>query len=87
MIVFFQLQWFEEKIQNIEALENQLRKVHTSVEVLVVNRKELAQATGTFAKNAAVLGNSDEHDGLARALAKLAELEEQVRTSTSMSSS
>ena len=55
-----------------------MRKVHSSIEVLVVNRKELAHATGNFAKSAAVLGNSDEHDGLARALAKLAELEEQV---------
>ncbi|CAG7667466.1 unnamed protein product [Allacma fusca] len=70
--------WFEEKIQNIEALENQLRKVHTSIEVLVINRKESAQSTGSFAKSAAILSNSDEHDGLARALAKLAELEEQI---------
>ena len=72
-------QWFEEKIQNIEALENQLRKVHGSIELLVANRKELASATGTFAKSAAILSNQEEHTALARALAQLAETEEKVR--------
>jgi len=77
LIVF---QWFEEKIQNIEALENQLRKVHNSVELLVAHRKDLAHSTGIFAKSAAILSNSEEHTGLARALAQLADVEDKVRS-------
>jgi sorting nexin-1/2 len=70
--------WFEEKIQNIEALETQLRKVHSSIELLVSNRKDLALSTGSFAKTAAILSNAEEHTALARALAQLAEVEEKV---------
>jgi len=72
-------QWFEEKTQNIEALENQLRKVYGSVELLVINRKELALATGTFAKSAAILSNNEEHTSLSRILSQLAEVEEKVK--------
>ncbi len=59
-----------------------MRKVHTSIELLVVNRKELAVSTGTFAKSAAILSNAEEHTALARALAQLAEVEEKVERSS-----
>ena len=32
-------QWFEEKSQQVEALDVQLRKLHTSIEILSVHRK------------------------------------------------
>ncbi|CAL8088484.1 unnamed protein product [Orchesella dallaii] len=70
--------WFEERIQNIEALENQLRKVHTSIELLVAYRRDLAAATGNFSKSAAILSNAEEHTGLARALAQLSDVEDKV---------
>lgn len=74
----FIFQWFEERIQNIEALENQLRKVHTSIELLVAHRRDLAAATGSFSKSAAILGNAEEHTGLARAMAQLSDVEDKV---------
>lgn len=71
-------QWFEEKCLQIDNLDQQLKKLHSSVEALVVHRKDLSTATATFAKSAATLGNSEEHTGLSRALAQLAEVEEKI---------
>ncbi|ELU01066.1 hypothetical protein CAPTEDRAFT_156986 [Capitella teleta] len=71
-------QWFEEKQTQIESLDQQLRKLHTSVEALVTHRKELAMNTSSFAKSAAMLGNAEEHTSLSRALSQLAEIEEKV---------
>ncbi|XP_055941460.1 sorting nexin-2-like isoform X3 [Argiope bruennichi] len=70
--------WFEEKQHQIENLDQQLRKLHTSVESLVVHRKELALNTGAFAKSAAMLGNCEEHTALSRALSQLSEVEEKI---------
>ncbi|XP_047117940.1 sorting nexin-2 [Schistocerca piceifrons] len=70
--------WFEEKTQQVENLDLQLRKLHTSVELLVLHRKDLATLTSSFAKSAAMLGNCEEHTSLSRALAQLADVEEKV---------
>lgn len=70
--------WFEEKQQQIENLDQQLRKLHASVESLVLNRKELAISTAVFAKSAAMLSNCEEHTALSRALSQLAEIEEKI---------
>ncbi|KAG8175510.1 hypothetical protein JTE90_009144 [Oedothorax gibbosus] len=70
--------WFEEKQHQIENLDQQLRKLHASVESLVLHRKELSSNTGAFAKSAAMLGNCEEHTALSRALSQLAEVEEKV---------
>ncbi|XP_055941459.1 sorting nexin-2-like isoform X2 [Argiope bruennichi] len=74
----YAIQWFEEKQHQIENLDQQLRKLHTSVESLVVHRKELALNTGAFAKSAAMLGNCEEHTALSRALSQLSEVEEKI---------
>merc|ERR1711976_257971 len=71
-------QWFEEKQTQIEALDQQMRKLHSSIEALVQHRKELAINTGAFAKSAAMLGNAEEHTALSRALSQLAEVEEKL---------
>ncbi|KAK2175634.1 hypothetical protein NP493_718g04003 [Ridgeia piscesae] len=71
-------QWFEEKQQQIEALDQQLRKLHASIEALVIHRKDLAVNTGNFAKSAAMVGNAEEHTALSRALSQLAEIEERI---------
>ncbi|NP_001171861.1 sorting nexin 2 [Saccoglossus kowalevskii] len=71
-------QWFEDKSQQIDSLDQQLKKLHSSVEALVNHRKDLSTATATFAKSAATLGNAEEHTGLSRALAQLAEVEEKI---------
>ncbi|MGH0170471.1 UNVERIFIED_CONTAM: hypothetical protein FKN15_059097 [Acipenser sinensis] len=70
--------WFEEKQQQFENLDQQLRKLHTSVESLVCHRKELSVNTAAFAKSAAMLGNSEDHTALSRALSQLAEVEEKI---------
>ncbi|XP_006626912.1 sorting nexin-2 [Lepisosteus oculatus] len=70
--------WFEEKQQQFENLDQQLRKLHTSVEALVCHRKELSVNTAAFAKSAAMLGNSEDHTALSRALSQLAEVEEKI---------
>ncbi|XP_053557583.1 sorting nexin-2 isoform X2 [Bombina bombina] len=70
--------WFEEKQQQFENLDQQLRKLHTNVEALVCHRKELSANTAAFAKSAAMLGNSEDHTALSRALSQLAEVEEKI---------
>ncbi|XP_043103340.1 sorting nexin-2 isoform X2 [Puntigrus tetrazona] len=72
--------WFEEKQQQFENLDVQLRKLHASVESLVCHRKELSVNTASFAKSAAMLGNSEDHTALSRALSQLAEVEEKIET-------
>lgn len=71
-------QWFEDKQQQLEALDQQLKKLHSSIEALVQHRKELSLNTGSFAKSVAMLGNAEEHTSLSRALSQLAEIEEKV---------
>ncbi|CAN9505469.1 unnamed protein product [Ophioblennius macclurei] len=70
--------WFEEKQQHFENLDVQLRQLHASVESLVCHRKELSVNTAQFAKSAAMLGNSEDHTALSRALSQLAEVEEKI---------
>uniref|UniRef100_U3J845 Sorting nexin-2 n=3 Tax=Anas TaxID=8835 RepID=U3J845_ANAPP len=70
--------WFEEKQQQFENLDQQLKKLHASVEALVCHRKELSANTAAFAKSAAMLGNSEDHTALSRALSQLAEVEEKI---------
>ncbi|KAJ3604529.1 hypothetical protein NHX12_029269 [Muraenolepis orangiensis] len=71
-------EWFEEKQQQFENLDIQLRKLHSSLESLVCHRKELSVNTALFAKSAAMLGNSEDHTALSRALSQLAEVEEKM---------
>ncbi|KAM8961297.1 sorting nexin-2 [Pelodytes ibericus] len=70
--------WFEEKQQQFENLDLQLRKLHANVEALACHRKELSANTAAFAKSAAMLGNSEDHTALSRALSQLAEVEEKI---------
>lgn len=70
--------WFEEKQQQFENLDQHLRKLHANVEALVCHRKELSANTAAFAKSAAMLGNSEDHTALSRALSQLAEVEEKI---------
>ncbi|VEN38506.1 unnamed protein product [Callosobruchus maculatus] len=70
--------WFEDKLSHIEALETQLRKLHTNVEAMVTYRKELAQFTNGVARSAAMLSACEDHSSLSRALSQLADTEEKV---------
>jgi len=70
--------WFEEKGMMIENLDIQLRKLHASLESLVVQRRDLVKNTADFAKSCALLSNAEEHTGLSRALSHLSDVEEKV---------
>lgn len=71
-------QWFEEKIQHVESLDTQLRKLHASVEALVINRRELGNLTAGVSKSAAMLSSCEDHNSLSRVLSQLADTEEKV---------
>merc|ERR1712226_831121 len=71
-------QWFEMKFVQVENLESQLRKLAINVEALVQTRQELSGHSATFAKSIAMLGNTEEHTVLSRALSQLSDLEERI---------
>ncbi|KAM8877499.1 sorting nexin-1-like isoform 1-T1 [Synchiropus picturatus] len=70
--------WFEDKYQEVENEEQQLRKLHAVVDSLVNHRKELCGNTAIFAKSMAMLGNSEDNTALSRALSQLAEVEDKM---------
>ncbi|KAG7270344.1 hypothetical protein CRUP_034454 [Coryphaenoides rupestris] len=70
--------WFEEKLQEVEAADQQFRKLHSLVESLVVHRKELSANTACFSKSVAMLGSSEDNTALSRALSQLAEVEDKM---------
>ncbi|KAL0967899.1 hypothetical protein UPYG_G00259400 [Umbra pygmaea] len=70
--------WFEDKLLEVEAEEQQLRKLHMMVESLVGHRKELSVNTAGFAKSVAMLGSSEDNTALSRALSQLAEVEDKM---------
>ncbi|XP_060563451.1 sorting nexin-2-like isoform X1 [Ruditapes philippinarum] len=74
----YDMQWFEEKHQQIDNLDQQLRKLHSAMESLVNHRRDLSVSTAVFAKSAAMLGAAEEHTALSRALSQLAETEEKI---------
>ncbi|KAA8595960.1 hypothetical protein FQN60_011251 [Etheostoma spectabile] len=63
--------WFEDKFQEVENEEQQLRKLQAVVDSLVNHRK-------VFAKSMAMLGNSEDNTALSRALSQLAEVEDKM---------
>lgn len=70
--------WFEEKHNQIETLDQQLRKLHVAAETLVNLRRDVYINTGSFSKSCSLLSSAEEHSGLSRALSDLAELEEKI---------
>ncbi|XP_059916274.1 sorting nexin-1a isoform X2 [Gadus macrocephalus] len=70
--------WFEDKLQEVEAADQQFRKLHGMVESLVVHRKELSLNTACFSKSVAMLGSSEDNTALSRALSQLAEVEDKM---------
>ena len=73
-----QFQWFEERHQQLETLESQFRRLQASLEGLYSHRRELAYATAALGKGLALLSNGEDHAGLSRALAKMADLHDKV---------
>jgi len=70
--------WFEERQQQLETLESQLRRLQASLDGLHSHRRELACATAALGRGLALLSNGEDHAGLSRALAKMAELQDKL---------
>ncbi|TRY70959.1 hypothetical protein TCAL_11623 [Tigriopus californicus] len=70
--------WYEDKVQQIDHLAAQLKKLYALAESLVQCRQDLASATGYFAHSTAMLANCEEAHSLSRALAQLAKVEESI---------
>ncbi|XP_076289217.1 sorting nexin 1 [Lasioglossum baleicum] len=70
--------WFEEKTSQIYSLDIQLRALHSAVDTLNNQRRELATCTGATARSIAVLGHGEPGASLGRALAQLAETLEKI---------
>ena len=70
--------WYEEKTQQIDNMELQLKKLYTAAETLVQRRNELAISTGAFSQATAALSATEEAHTLSRALAHLARAEEKA---------
>jgi sorting nexin-1/2 len=71
-------QWYDMKQVQVENLETQLKKLVTNIEGLVVARQDLSSFNATFAKSVAMLGNTEEHLVLSRALSQLSEVQEKI---------
>lgn len=72
------MQWFKEKISEIENLDSQLQKLHSALRGLVLNRRELSGLSGQVAKSIAILSTCEENTSLSRALSQLADTAEKV---------
>ncbi|XP_012285320.1 sorting nexin-2 [Orussus abietinus] len=70
--------WFEEKTSQIDSLDTQLKALHSAVETLTNQRRELANCTGATARSIAVLGHGEPGASLGRALAQLADTLEKI---------
>lgn len=70
--------WFIDKCLQLDNLDLQLRKLHSSVDALIHHRRILTNATGNFARSIAVLGNVEDYTPLSFDLSKLATTEEKV---------
>lgn len=70
--------WFEDKALQLDNLDTQLRKLHTSVGALIHHRRLLHVTTGNFARSVAILGNVEEYTPLSFDLSTLATTEEKI---------
>lgn len=70
--------WFEEKTRQVDNLQQQFTKLHSSIELLYGWRKNLAASSNDFSKSTAILANSEEQLSLSRALSTLGEIYEKI---------
>lgn len=70
--------WFDDKALQLDNLDTQLKKLHTSVGALIHHRKLLTVTTGNFSRSVAILGNVEEFTPLSFDLSKLATTKEKI---------
>jgi len=70
--------WFDERAQQVDALQNQLRRLVGSAGNLSVHRRELAISSGDLGRASAMLANTEEKQVLSRSLSNLGTLYENL---------
>jgi len=71
-------EWYFAKTNEIDSLENQLKKLHTALENMVKRRKELAAQTTFFAESFGALADAEEMESLKKAMHQMADVEVKV---------
>lgn len=71
-------EWYADKAQEIDALEGQLKKLHTALETLVKRRKDLSGHTTLFAESFGALADAEEIESLQKAMHQMADVEVKV---------
>ncbi|VDP89372.1 unnamed protein product [Echinostoma caproni] len=71
-------EYFELKAEELENWERQLKRLHGALTSLVTTDQDLSNAKFLVSRSIAQLANVEEHTGLAQALSRLAETEEEV---------
>ncbi|KPM06086.1 sorting nexin-2-like protein [Sarcoptes scabiei] len=70
--------WFETKQQQIDILDNQIRKLNSSVESLIGHRKELTFCLNQLSKSTALISHDEPNVSLSCALSHLASTHEKI---------
>ncbi|THD19591.1 Sorting nexin-2 [Fasciola hepatica] len=71
-------EYFDLKAEELENWERQLKRLHNALTSLVTNDQDLSNAKFLVSRAIAQLANVEENTGLAQALSRLAETEEEV---------
>ncbi|OON22772.1 Vps5 like protein [Opisthorchis viverrini] len=70
--------YFDLKFEELESWERQLKRLHSALSLLVSSNQDLASSKFTVSRTISQLANVEEHTGLAQALGRLADTEEEV---------
>ena len=70
--------WFEMKLTQVDALDSHLKKLLTSIEVMVNERRILCNAGSSLASNLALLSQTEDNNAVAGAISHLSDLEGKV---------
>uniref|UniRef100_A0A915HPD0 PX domain-containing protein n=1 Tax=Romanomermis culicivorax TaxID=13658 RepID=A0A915HPD0_ROMCU len=70
--------WFQDKQEEIEDLEEQLKKLHDAFETLIFNRRESSNSIDSFCKALSLLAACEDNTSLSKALSVLSESMEKI---------
>ena len=71
--------WFDERLEQLSILENQLRKLVDAAEIMQHCRHEAALGVGALGGSLRLLANAEENNALSRAISQLAEATERAQ--------
>lgn len=71
--------WYEMKLTQIDTLEMHLKKLHSAIETLVNEKRNLCNSGGKLASNLALLSQAEDNTAVASAISQLSELEHKLQ--------